>query len=130
MTREFLGTGWRHPVTTDRAGRIRVVSAETDIEQAISLILATAPGERAMRPDFGCGIHDFPFETMDAVTFDRVAASVREALVEWEPRIEVVDVTVETVPAADGRLDIDIDYRVRSSNTQFNFVFPFYLTEA
>lgn len=130
MTREFLGTGWEHPVTTDRAGRIRVASAETDIEQAISLILATAPGERVMRPDFGCAIHDFPFETMDTVTLDRVAASVREALVEWEPRIEVVDVTVETVPAAEGRLDVDIDYRVRSSNTQFNFVFPFYLTEA
>lgn len=130
MTGEFLGRGLSFPVGTDESGAVAFASGETDVEQSIRIILGTVPGERVMRPRFGCGIHERVFASVDTRTRSLVEGDVEDALVEWEPRIEVVDVTVETVPAADGRLDIDIDYRVRSSNTQFNFVFPFYLTEA
>lgn len=129
MSRDFLGTGWQFPVTTDRRNEIALSTAEADIRESIRIIIGTAKGERVMRPDFGCGIHEYVFATIDTTTRNLIASTVREALVEWEPRIDVlnVDVAVEEIDA--GVLPISVDYRVRSTNTEFNLVYPFYLQE-
>lgn len=129
MSREFLGTGWSFPVETDRRGAIELSTAETDVREAIRIILGTAKGERTMRPDFGCGIHDYAFATVDTTTLNLIGSTVRDALVEWEPRIEVLDVDVSTEEIDSGRLMIRVEYRIRSTNTEFNLVYPFYIRE-
>ena len=129
MAREFLGRGWKFPVGVDSKGRIDMSEYEQDIREAIWLILSTAKGERVMRPDFGCGIHDFVFASVNTSNIGLMESSVREALTIWEPRIELKDVSVSTERASEGQLLISIDYRVRSTNNEFNLVYPFYLTE-
>ena len=126
MSASFLGVGWGFPVSLDR-GRIAMDRYEESIRQAVWIILATARGERQMRPDFGCGIHDLVFATNSAETAGRVATDVREALVLWEPRIDLENVDVTSDPAEPSRLLIQIEYRVRSTNNRFNLVYPFYL---
>jgi phage baseplate assembly protein W len=122
----FLGVGWQFPVELDAQGRISAAAYEENIRQAIGIILRTAPGERVMRPDFGCGIHDLIFEVNSASTATRVASQVRQALLRWEPRIDVRDVQV-TTGEQDALLFIGIEYKVRATNNSFNFVYPFYL---
>lgn len=129
MAREFLGEGWGFPVRTTADGAIRTASGPADIEQSIRIILGTAPGERVMRPEFGCGIHDFVFETVDATTLTLVEDSVREALRDHEPRIDVTSVETSTGDVEAGELSIEIGYRVRETNNEYNLVYPFYLEE-
>lgn len=126
MSSAFLGVGWAHPVRLE-GGRIATALYEAGIRDALWIILATAPGERVMRPDFGCGIHDLVFSTASATTLGQVVREVRDALVRWEPRIEVLGVDAAPDPAQPARLLIQVDYRVRTTNNQFNLVYPFYL---
>jgi phage baseplate assembly protein W len=102
---------------------------EDDIREAILIILGTAKGERVMRPDFGCGIHDLVFAPINTATITLVENSVREALTVYEPRIELIKVEALSDRAEEGKLLVNIDYRVRSTNSRFNLVFPFYLKE-
>ena len=126
----FLGRGWAFPVVPDRDGTHRaIVDGEDAIEEAIGIILGTSPGERVMRPEFGCGICDLVIEPNTAQLHGRVQARVREALVRWEPRIDVLDVRVESPPEQKNVLLIRIDYRVRANNAFFNLVYPFFLQE-
>ncbi|MCX9009883.1 MAG: GPW/gp25 family protein [Candidatus Methanoperedens sp.] len=129
MSKDFLGKGWKYPVRVDAQQKIAVSEYEEDIKEAIWIILGTARGERIMRPDFGCGIHEYVFTSMDAVNLSLIENSVREALTLWEPRIEIIDVKTDTQYADEGKLVVNIDYRVRATNTQFNLVYPFYLKE-
>ena len=129
MAKEFLGRGWRFPVNVTPAGQILMSEHEADIKEAIWIILSTSKGERVMRPDFGCGIYDFVFATINTTTIGLIEASVREALTLWEPRIELINVNVVTDKAEEGMLLISIDYRVRTTNNEFNLVYPFYLKE-
>ncbi len=129
MAKEFLGKGWKFPVGVDARGQIEMSEYEQDIREAIWIILSTAKGERVMRPDFGCGIHDFVFASINMTNLSLIESSVREALVQWEPRIEIKSVSTSTEEAANGKLLVGIDYKVRSTNNQFNLVYPFYLTE-
>ncbi len=129
MSKEFLGKGWKFPVGTDLRGRIGMSSYEEDIKEAIVIILKTPKGERLMRPDFGCGIHDYVFYPINTATITLIEKSVREAIAKWEPRVEVLTVEVSTEEAANGKLLISIDYRVRRTNNRFNLVYPFYLQE-
>ncbi len=122
----FLGAGWQLPLAMERGG-LAMARHEDAIRQAIWIILATAKGERVMRPDFGCGIHDMVFAVLSTATSGRVAAEVRQALVRWEPRIELLKVTADADETEPGRLLIEIDYRVRATNNRFNLVYPFYL---
>ncbi len=122
---DFLGRGWSFPVGVDADGDVGVAEGETDVEQAIRLILSTAPGERIMRPRFGCGVHSYAFATVDTTTLTLIEADVRDALTEWEPRIEVRSVDAEVADAAAGRLTVAIDYRVRRTNVERNLVYPF-----
>lgn len=129
MAKEFLGRGWKFPVTVSSAGRIRMSEYEEDIKEAIRIILSTSKGERVMRPDFGCGIYEFVFASLNTATLGMIETSVREALTLWEPRIDLVNVSVSEAEAEEGKLLISIDYRVRTTNNEFNLVYPFYLTE-
>ncbi|GMK40241.1 baseplate protein [Paenibacillus sp. CCS19] len=130
MANSFLGTGWKFPVSLEPAsGAFALSSDEADIQEAIRIILFTARGERVMRPDFGCGIHDFIFETMSVSVIGQMEASVRDALMRWEPRIDTVSVEVKPDRGTVGKLTIDIRYRVRSTNNEYNLVYPFYLRE-
>ena len=127
---EIIGSGLAFPLQVDRRGGIALARDETDVEQAIELILATAPGERPMRPEFGCGVHDFVFDTIDAKTVGRMELAIRDALDRWEPRVVVETVEFNLDEVADGRLIIDIGYRVRVTNTMRNLVYPFYVIPA
>jgi len=129
MGREFLGTGWKFPFNVDHSRKVAVSSFEDDIKEAIWTILGTAKGERLMRPDFGCGINEYVFCSMDTLNLHLIENTVREALTKWEPRIEVLGVKVDTRSAEEGKLLINIDYKVRTTNTQFNLVYPFYIKE-
>ena len=127
MSEQFIGRGWAFPLRTDATGGIAMVSREREIEEAIRLILGTSPGERPMRPEFGCRIHDFVFASADGSTASLVAAEVQRALGRWEPRIDVVDVAVSFDATDAGVLYLDIRYEVRATNDRRNLVFPFYM---
>jgi len=127
---EIIGSGLAFPLQVDRRGGIALARDETDIEQAIELILGTAPGERPMRPEFGCGVHDFVFDSIDATTVGRMELAICDALDRWEPRVFVETVEFNLDEVADGRLIIDIGYRVRVTNTMRNLVYPFYVIPA
>ena len=127
---EIIGSGLAFPLQVDRRGGIALATDEVDVEQAIELILATAPGERPMRPEFGCGVHDFVFDTIHAKTVGRMELAIRDALDRWEPRVVVETVEFNLDQVADGRLIIDIGYRVRVTNTMRNLVYPFYVIPA
>lgn len=130
MKEKFLGTGWTFPVQPDEeTGGISMSSQDQDIEEALWIILSTRKGERVMRPDFGCGIHDFMFSVINTSTLALIETSVREALTLWEPRIEVSDVKISTEKVDVGQLVVNIDYKVRTTNNRFNLVYPFYITE-
>lgn len=128
--REFLGVGWAYPVATDPlVGDIALARYDRDIRQAIQIILETSRGERVMRPRFGCGIHDLVFAEINTTTLRAVEAAVREALVAYEPRIELLDVTVDPQQALDGVLIVALSYRVRRTNQIDNLVYPFFFRE-
>jgi phage baseplate assembly protein W len=124
---DFIGAGWAFPVATDATGSIALVVREREISEAIRLILATAPGERPMRPEFGCRVHDHVFAPINAETAGAIAHDVRYALETWEPRIDVQDVLVSFDRAESGTLYIDIHYAIRGTNDPRNLVFPFYV---
>jgi phage baseplate assembly protein W len=127
---EIIGSGLAFPLQVDRRGGIALARDEQDIDQAIELILGTAPGERPMRPEFGCGVHDFVFDTIDANTIGRMEEAIREALDRWEPRIQVLTVGFDLSQADRGLLTIDIGFNVRATNTERNLVYPFYVIPA
>lgn len=126
----FLGIGWSFPVTPDSAGQdVARVEYEEDIRQAIRIILETSAGERVMRPDFGSGLQAMVFEPVNYTTLALVKQRVEQALVLWEPRIDVREVKVTANGPVRNRLDIEIGYQVRATNTFYNLVYPFYLQE-
>ncbi|MGD0715592.1 MAG: GPW/gp25 family protein [Gaiellaceae bacterium] len=125
----FLGVGWAFPVAPDPTGEAALAAYEEDVRQAIEIILGTDPGERVMRPDFGAGLHALVFEPIGATTAALVRHRVEEALVQWEPRIDVLEVRVSQDGPLGNRLLVGIDYRIRSTNTFYNLVYPFYLLE-
>ncbi|GCD97729.1 GPW/gp25 family protein [Embleya hyalina] len=126
MSGRFIGRGWGFPLRVSPTGGIGMVERDREIEEAIRLVLGTAPGERPMRPEFGCGIHDYVFAPADGATAGRIAHETRVSLERWEPRIEVDDVVIAFDTVDEGVLYIDVRYTVRSTNDVRNLVFPFY----
>ncbi|HKD97227.1 MAG TPA: GPW/gp25 family protein [Micromonosporaceae bacterium] len=124
---DFTGRGWFFPLDVDKTGSIKLVSGDREIVQSIHLILATAPGERPMRPEFGCAIHDLVFAPADAATAGEISYAVRRSLAQWEPRITVDDVIIDFAESDQGTLLIDIRYTINSTNDPRNLVFPFYV---
>ena len=128
--KDFLGRGWAMPVELEpRTGLVASVQHEEDIRQSIRIILETSPGERVMRPNFGCGIHEMVFDALDSTAIQRIRSLVEESLRRCEARIDVIDVVVEETPSEQGRLIVEIEYRVRKTNQTGNLVFPFYFRE-
>jgi len=130
MAEEFIGHGWAFPLRTDATGGFALVARTPELEESIRLILGTAYGERPMRPEFGCAIHDYVFAPVDATTTGRLAAEVRLSLERWEPRIDVLDVSVSPAEGDAATLYIDVRYTVRGSYDPRNLVFPFYVIPA
>jgi phage baseplate assembly protein W len=127
MGQEFVGAGWAFPLRTDATGSIALVRRQREIEESLRLILATAPGERPMRPEFGCAAHDYVFAPADASTAGDIAYAVRIAIDRWEPRVDLQDVQVRFDSADAGILYIEIQYAVSGTNDPRNLVFPFYV---
>jgi phage baseplate assembly protein W len=127
MNSDFLGVGWTSPVERDEKGQIKMARYEDCVRQSIWTILSTAYGERVMHPDFGCGIHNLVFAPNSAGTIGQVVSEVQQALTQWEPRIDVLDVDAYPDPNQPNRLLIQINYQIRTTNNRFNLVYPFYL---
>ena len=127
MSEDFIGRGWAFPVRTGPTGGIALVIGEQEIEEAIRLIIGTAYGERPMRPEFGCAIHDFVFSPVNGSTAGRIGYEVRRSLERWEPRIDIEDVEVTTDVTDASTVYIDIRYIIRATNDPRNLVFPFYV---
>ena len=125
----IVGSGWAFPVVPAANGSLQLVSDDTRIRQSIWLILATAPGERVMLPAFGCGIHDLVFQPNTAAVRGSVQAEVNDALTRWEPRIDVHDVAVSTPAGQPDVMLIDIQYRIRDTNSFYNLVYPLFISE-
>ena len=126
MGEEFIGKGLAFPMKVDTSGGLALVAREREVEEAIRVILATAPGERPMRPDFGCGIHDFVFSPADATTAGRISYEVKRSLIRFEPRIDLQDVVVSADPGDASILYVDVQYSLRGTYDRRNLVFPFY----
>jgi uncharacterized protein len=124
---DFIGAGWAFPPATDATGGIALVTREREIDQAIRLILGTARGERPMRPEFGCRIHDHVFGPANGATAGQISYDVRESLERWEPRINVLEVGVSFDRIDAGTLYVDVSYQIVGSNDPRNLVFPFYV---
>ncbi|MCW6037554.1 GPW/gp25 family protein [Spirulina subsalsa FACHB-351] len=127
MDIDFLGVGWSFPVQLDEKQQIATAKYEAAVRQSIWAILSTARGERLMRPEFGCRIHDHVFAPNTSGTVGQIISDVRSALMEWEPRIDVLDVDLLPQSAQPNLLQISIHYQVRTTTNEFNLVYPFYL---
>jgi len=125
---DLLGKGWKYPIQLDEQNEIALAKGEEDIQEAIWIILSTAFGERLMHPDFGCGIHELVFAPNNTGTAGLARFYVEDALTRWEPRIDVEEVEVQMDPAQQELLLISVSYRVRTTDSRFNLVYPFYLT--
>lgn len=123
---DLIGSGWAFPARITPGGSVRLVSGGEEIDAALRMILTTAPGERVMRPDFGCALWEQVFAPLNANTLGLIEQSVREAVARWEPRVELTSVTA--VPGDDGAVvTIELSYRVRATNDHRNLVYPFYV---
>ena len=125
----FLGHGWSFPVAAGADGEISLSAYEQDVREAVRIVIGTEPGERVMRPDFGAGLRGLLFEPMTATTASLARHRVERALVLYEPRIDVLDVRVRAEAGASARLVVEVEYRVRATNTFYNLVYPFHLLE-
>jgi Bacteriophage baseplate protein W len=127
MGEQFVGAGWAFPMRVGPSGGFELVSGQQEIEEAMRLVLATAPGERPMRPEFGCAVHDLVFAPVNARTVGRIQYEVRTCLDRWEPRIEVASVDVTADEKDTSVLYIDVRYSIRGTNNPRSLVFPFYV---
>jgi phage baseplate assembly protein W len=123
----FIGRGLTFPMGVDHRGGIALTNGAEDLDRSIRVVLATAPGERVMRPQFGCRIWDLLFEPVNANTLGLMAQAVRESLAQWEPRVDVEDVVVIPDERDSALVRIDVSYVVRTTNDRRNLVYPFYV---
>ena len=128
--REILGTGISFPLGVDQRGSLALAYDALDVEQALWLILSTAPGERPMRPEFGCGAHDFVFDSIDGETIGQIDRAIRVALDRWEPRVDLESIAFDLDRSDEGVLVVELTYRLRKTNDVRNLVYPFYIIPA
>ena len=127
---DLIGSGLSFPLQADQRGVLALAHGVTDIEQAIRVILGTAPGERPMRPEFGCAVHDFVFDSIDAELIGHIDTAIHTALARWEPRIEVTALDFDLSETREGALLVTITYRVLATSRLYNLVYPFYVIPA
>ena len=132
INKSFLGTGWSFPPEFNTtAGVVLLRENEEDIAESLKIILTTIPGERILRPGFGCNLRDYLFEPLDVTLKTHLRDLIERALILHEPRIDVNNVLLqESVNPLEGQTLIEVDYTIRGTNTRYNLVFPFYLEEA
>ena len=127
----FKGTGWSFPPRFGRGGAsVATVSGDEDILESLQILLGTAPGERVMRPSFGCNLDAYVFAEMDQATVNSISRTVNDAILYNEPRIDVDEIDISRDPDDDGTLLIRITWRSRLTNARYNMVYPFYVDEA
>jgi phage baseplate assembly protein W len=130
MDNPFIGRGWGFPPSFDQAsGSVSMAEDEKDIEESLGILLATRVGERIMQPAYGCNLEEMVFEAMNLTMKTRLADLIENAILYFEPRIDLEEVDVDTSSEADGVLMILIRYRVRNTNSRYNYVYPFYKNE-
>ncbi|WP_343605905.1 GPW/gp25 family protein [Fluviicola sp.] len=130
INESFLGTGWSFPPSFDKAARfVRMSSDEKDIAESLRVLLSTRPGERIMLPDYGCSLEALLFESINLTLTTQITETIRTAINYYEPRIDLLTVTLEQPDGFDGRIDITLDYLIRTTNTRQNMVYPFYRIE-
>lgn len=126
----FLGRGWAFPPAFDHAtGEAALVTEDEDIRQSLRILFDTRPGERVMHPTYGCRIHDYVFDPMNAATLRAMEAAIEQAILFFEPRINLQQAKVQVTDALTGKLAIDLAYTIRQTNARSNIVFPFYIDE-
>ena len=126
----FLGRGWSFPPRFDPVkGSINMVQREQDIIESLRILFLTRKGERVMHPDYGCSLHDLVFEPMDSHTTNAIRQAIRQAILFYEARIDLIEVVVETEDWLEGRLSVNLVYTIRATNSRHNVVFPFYFGE-
>jgi hypothetical protein len=126
----FLGTGWAFPPAFTRQGHTAVTaSGVDDVRQSLWVLFSTAPGERVMLPTYGCALWRMVFRNLTTTATTEMAEAVRKAVLEWEPRVDLQEVSVQADPTQDGRVTIHVSYVIRTTNTRDNLVYPFYLRE-
>lgn len=126
----FLGRGWAFPPRlNDHSGEAIMVAADTDIVESLRILMGTRPGERIMQPDYGCRLHDQVFETTDGATRAGIETAIRQAILFFEPRITLNEVSVALDDWLEGKMAITLDYTVDQTNNRANMVFPFYRDE-
>jgi hypothetical protein len=127
----FLGTGWSFPPTFASNGAdVETVSAAEDVRQSLEILLGTQPGERILLEQFGCDLHRFLFEEVDQGLVNSLTGLISDGILFYEPRITLNDLDISQSDAEAGLLLISIDYTIRTTNSRYNMVYPFYLTEA
>ena len=127
INREFLGQGWAFPLQFDARGNIALAKGIEDIEQSIRIILETMPGERVMRPEFGCQVKELLFSPRNAATETALISYVDEALARWEPRISVFSIEVRDDSANDGAWIVEINFTVKDTHDERSIVYPFFI---
>jgi phage baseplate assembly protein W len=130
LTASFLGTGWSFPPSFSKEMEgVVTVTGEEDIQQSLHVLLSTLPGERPMNTEYGCPVNEYLFDTMDSSTLNKLKDVIDKAILYYEPRITLNDVTIDSSQYMDGMLFISLDYTIRTTNSRNNMVFPFYLNE-
>lgn len=126
----FLGTGWAFPPTFDSFDHnVQMVSGETDIRESLWILFSTMIGERIMLPEYGSSLWRRVFQAINTTLLTQIQEDLRQAILQWEPRIEVERIEVADQNPIEGRLEIRVDYLIRTTNTRSNLVYPFYLNE-
>ncbi len=126
----FMGQGWGFPPAfNSKSKEVELVSEEEDIQQSLAILLSTRPGERIMRPKYGCNLDIILFEPLSTTLITRVSDQIKTSILFYEPRIDLKKVEINTENSNEGVIFIKITYTVRSTNSRFNFVYPFYLEE-
>ena len=123
----FLGKGWRFPILPDASGCLGYIEGDANVEQSVHILLMTQLGERVMRSDFGTQAPRLVFSPGSTQYLRLLENTIREAVVNWEPRIDLTSVTAEADPTDTYRVTVSISYTVRQTNTSTNLVFPYYL---
>jgi uncharacterized protein len=130
LHKSFLGTGWDFPPQFDHNGRtVHMVSDSEDIRSSLEILLSTRPGERVMLPNYGCNLDELLFEPLTTTMKTYMKDLIQTAILYHEPRIEVNKIELVDTGELEGRILITVDYTVRSTNSRFNYVFPFYIHE-
>lgn len=127
MANEFIGNGWRFPILPDASGGLAYVDGDENVEQSLKILLLTNLGQRVMRSDFGSKAHSLVFAPGSVQYLGLLETTIREAVRDWEPRIDLEEVLTEADRDDETRISVYVGYRIRQTNTRGNLVFPFYL---